>query len=334
VVPATASAHVGKTPPAATDYLARITSIPAGLEARIVDGDQAIWMRASPSLTVVVTGLRGEPYLRFSGSGVAVNTRSATWYLNRVRPLTVPEGLTQSTPPVWLPLTSHHGWTWPEGRLHAPALAAHPSGSAFVGRWVVPVVVDGRGAAIRGGLWQSAPASLLWFWPLLLLVACLPALWKLGEARLDVQVASGLVGLALLSSTLARLGRELYGRPTISSWQLVLVGATGLFAVALGVLYTRREWRALAGLAIGFAATYQGAVLVSTLRDGWVLAAIPAWLERTATGLSLASGAALTLISIRLAGGASADQETRRDPDDERGDGGGDDLDLASAVSG
>jgi hypothetical protein len=298
--PATASAHVGRTPPAATNYLARTTSSPAGVQARIVDGDQAIWMRVKPTLTVVVTGLRGERYLRFSPAGVAVNTRSATWFLNRVRPLSVPPGITRTTTPHWKPLTSGHSWTWHDGRLHVPALAVHPSGNVYVGRWVVPLLVNGRGGAIRGGLWQSTPPSLLWFWPLLLLAACVPALWKLGEAGLELHVTSALVGLALLSSTLARLGRELYGRPTVSAWQLVLVAVTGLVAVALAVLYSRPDWRALAALLIGVFAIYQGAVLASTLREGWVLAAIPAWLERGAVTISLASGIALVLVSMRM----------------------------------
>lgn len=301
LLPATASAHVGRTPPAATRYLARITSIPAGLEARIVDGDQGIWLRADPSSTVVVSGLRGEPYLRFSPAGVAVNTRSATWFLNRVFPLVVPPGITRTTKPQWKPLTARHSWTWHEGRLHVPALAAHPAGNVYVGRWVVPLVVDGRAAAIRGGLWQSTPPSLLWFWPLLLVAACVPALWKLREAGLDVWVASVLAGLALVSATLARVGRELYGRPADSAWQLVLVGVSCLVALALGVLYTRPGWRAVGGLLIGAVAVYQGAVLVSTLRDGWVLAAIPAWIERGATAVSFASGAALILVSMRMA---------------------------------
>lgn len=300
VLPSTASAHVGRVPPAATDDLARISFLPPGLEARIVDGDQAIWMRVRPSLNVVVTGLRGEPYLRFSATGVAVNIRSATWFLNRVNPEIVPSGITSSTPPRWKTLTSLHWWTWHEGRLHSPALSAHPSGNTYLGRWVVPLVVDGRGTAIRGGLWQSAPASLLWFWPLLLVVACIPALLKLGEARLETQVGAALAGVALVSSTVARLGRELYGRPTVSSWQLVLVAVTCLVAAALAVLYSRPQWRALGGIAVGIAASYQGLALVSTLRDGWVLAAIPAWLERSATAVSLASGVALVLVSLRL----------------------------------
>jgi hypothetical protein len=166
LLPSSASAHVGRVAPAATNYLARISSVPPGLEARIVDGDQALWLRAKPSLTVVVTGLRGEPYLRFSSAGVAVNTRSATWFLNRRRPLVVPRGLSSDTPPQWKTLSSRHWWTWHEDRLHTAVLAAHPSGNAYLGRWVVPLVIDGHGTAIRGGLWQSAPASLLWFWPL------------------------------------------------------------------------------------------------------------------------------------------------------------------------
>jgi len=301
LVPSTASAHVGRVPPAATDYLARISSIPAGLEARIVDGDQAVWMRVRPSLTVVVTGLRGEPYLRFSRAGVAVNTRSATWFLNRVFPQPVPRSIGLSTAPDWKQLTAGHSWMWHDGRLHAAVLAAHPSGNTYLGRWTVPVVVDGHGATIRGGLWQSAPASPLWFWPLLVAAASIPALWKLREARLEAQVGAILAGVALVASTVARLGRELYGRPTVSSWQLALVALSCLVAVALALLYSRPEWRALGGFAIGIAATYQGLALVSTLRDGWVLAAIPTWLERSATAVSLASGFLLILVTLRLA---------------------------------
>ncbi len=277
-----------------------------------MDGDQAIWMRAKPSMTVIVTGLRGEPYLRFSSAGVAVNTHSATWFLNRVLPETIPRNITPATPASWQKLTSDHWWTWNDGRLHTPALSAHPSGNAYLGQWVVPLVIDGRGTAIRGGLWQSAPASLLWFWPLLLLVACIPALMKLREAQLETPVGLGLAGLALATSTLARLGRELYGRPTVSSSQLVLVGMTCLIAIALAALYRRPDWRPVAGILIGIAATAQGLELVSTLHDGWVLAVIPAWLERTATGLSLASGVALVLVSLGL---GLPDQVEERHPE-------------------
>ncbi len=282
----------------------------------MVDGDQEMWLRASPALNVVVVGLRGEPYLRFTSTGVAVNTRAATWYLNRLRPEVVPRGLTATTPPLWKRLTARHRWTWHEDRMHALVLAAHPAGNVYLGRWAVPLVIDGRRTAIRGGLWQSAPASLLWFWPILLALVCVPALLKLREARLGSPVGAALAVVALVSSTVARLGRELYGRPTVSSWQLALVASTCLVAVALAASYSRRDWRKIGGLAIGVAATYQGLALVATLRDGWVLAAIPGWLERTATALSLASGVALVVVSVT---GGIPDREPEEAPNTERG---------------
>jgi hypothetical protein len=313
LLPATASAHVGRTAPAATNYLARITSLPHGLEARIIDGDGGIWLRVAPSLTVVVTGLRSEPYLRFSPAGVAVNIRSATWFLNRVRPLVVPNGITSTTPPRWKPLTSRHWWTWHESRLHTLALAAHPAGNAFLGHWVVPLTVDGRRTEIRGGLWQRGPASLLWFWPLLLAAALIPALVTLREARLEGPVGAVLAGLTLVAATTARLGRELYGRPTVSTWQLVLVASTCLVAVALAALYAKRDWRSVGAVAIGVVGAYQGLVLISTLRDGWVLAVVPPWLERSATAVSLAAGASL-LVTVLAAGVPARSAEREREP--------------------
>ena len=116
-----------------------------------------------------------------------------------------------------------------------------------------------------------------------------------------------------MSPTVARLGRELYGRPTVSSWQLVLVGMTCLVAVALAALYSRRDWRPVGGILIGIVAAAQGLELVSTLRDGWVLAAVPAWLERRAAGLSLASGVAL--VSSRSQSGACPTAASEPDPE-------------------
>jgi hypothetical protein len=293
-----ASAHAGLTAPAATSYLARISQTPRGLEAKVVDGDQRLWLQVSPGVVAVVLGLRGEPYLRFSSRGVDVNTRSATYYLNRARPVIVPPGLTRSAPPDWKRITPGRSTSWHEDRLHALALAAHPSGNSFVGRWLVPLVVDGRRTAITGGLRHATRPSLLWFWPLLLVLACVPALLRLRDAGLDGVATVGLAGLALATATAARLGRELYGRPTVSTWQLVLAGGSCLVAVALLVLVLRRDWRSVAAGAIGIVAVYQGLALLGVLRNGFVLAAIPAWVERTSAGASLASGAALLVVVI------------------------------------
>ena len=42
LLPSRASAHAGLIAPAATSYLARISAEPAGVDAKIVDGDQRL----------------------------------------------------------------------------------------------------------------------------------------------------------------------------------------------------------------------------------------------------------------------------------------------------
>jgi hypothetical protein len=300
LLPARASAHAGLIAPAATSYLARISSVPAGVDAKVVDGDQRLWLRVAPGTTVVVLGLRQEPYLRFSRLGVEINTRSTTYFLNRTRPQAPPAGIGPRTPPAWKRLTGSRSTSWHEDRLHALALASHAGGDSYVGRWLVPLVVDGRRTSISGGLWHAARPSLLWFWPLALVAACVPALLRLRDARWDAAAGRALAALALGAATTARLGRELYGRPTVSTGQLALAGLTCAVALGLAALFLDRSWRTLAGVAIGIAAVYQGLALVGTLRNGFVLAAIPAWAERAASVTSLAAGAALLLVAIAL----------------------------------
>jgi len=86
-----ASAH-GPVAPVASSYQARVSRAPAGIEARVVDGDQRMWLRVAPQETAVVLDYRGAPYLRFSAAGVAVNRRSAMFYLNQTPVETPPAG--------------------------------------------------------------------------------------------------------------------------------------------------------------------------------------------------------------------------------------------------
>ena len=124
VLPGLAEAH-GPVAPVALDYLARAGSLPAGIDAKVVDGDQRMWLQAPPSETVVVLDDAGAPYVRFSGPGVEVNHNSAMWYLNQTPfALTPPPGLGARTPPKWEPVNSGHAYGWHDGRLHALATVA------------------------------------------------------------------------------------------------------------------------------------------------------------------------------------------------------------------
>ena len=148
--PSSASAHAGQTDPVASSYRATITSVAPGVTAKVVDGDQRLWMSADPRLTVIVVGRFGEPYLRFSSAGVDENLRSPTTYLNRATPVMVPCGAKPKLPPAWKHLSGSHAYIWHEDRLHV--LAGRSSAPGEVGPWVVPLTVDGR----RGG--DSRPA--------------------------------------------------------------------------------------------------------------------------------------------------------------------------------
>src|SRR5690349_20335181 len=92
LAPAPAAAH-GPVDPAASSYEARVSSLPAGIKAKVIDGDQRMWLWVDPGRTVVVLDYTGAAYLRFSRTGVEVNQNSALYYLNQVPPQTPPTRL-------------------------------------------------------------------------------------------------------------------------------------------------------------------------------------------------------------------------------------------------
>jgi hypothetical protein len=154
-LPSDAGAH-GPVAPVASSYVAKVSGAPSGLDAEVVDGDQRMWLQVAASETAEVLDYRGAPYLRFSRSGVEVNQNSAMFYLNQTPVAeTPPAGLTRATTPNWQRVSSGHGYVWHDGRLHALASVALRPGMSYVGRWSIPVTVDGRLAAIAGGLWHA-----------------------------------------------------------------------------------------------------------------------------------------------------------------------------------
>jgi hypothetical protein len=311
-LPEAAQAH-GPVSPVALDYLARVGSAPAGLDAKVVDGDQRMWLRAPADQTVTVIDYQGAPYLRFSPTGVAVNENSAMFYLNQTPVAeTPPAGLTARTPPHWSAVSGGHSYGWHDGRLHALATVALPRGVSFVGRWTVPIRVDGRVSAISGGLWHDPRPSLVWFWPIAVLVLCVLAAWRVRRSELDRLTARVLALSALAAVAVAAVGQGLHGRPTESAFQLIEMAlilafvAWGLVRVASG----RAGFFSYFVFAI--AALWEGLELVPTLVNGYVLIALPAFVARTATVVALGAGAGSLLMVFRLAAQHVEARETRR----------------------
>ena len=126
----------------------------------------------------MILDYRGVPYLRFSRSGVAVNHNSAMYYLNQTPAEVPPSNVGPARTPRWSSVSGGHEYSWHDGRLHALATVALAPGQAYVGRWSIPVRIDGHLAAISGGLWHAEDPSIVWFWPIVVLLACTLALWR------------------------------------------------------------------------------------------------------------------------------------------------------------
>ena len=298
--PSAADAH-GPINPSASSFLARPTEVPAGLQAKAVDGDLRLWLQVSPSLDVIVLDYRGAPYVRFSPTGVQVNQNSAMYYLNQTPAEIPPTGLGPKTPPKWHGVSGGRAYEWHDGRLHALGTTVIAPGARYLGRWEVPVRIDGKAAAIAGGLYYKSDPPLVWFWPIVVVLACVFAGLRLRRPQLDWRIARTLAFVALVAFAVAAVGQGLHGRPSLTVFQLVVLAFELAFAVwgLRWLLLGRHGWFALfliAGVAI-----YEGATLVEVLLRGFVLIALPALAARLAVATCLASGVGLVPLVFRIA---------------------------------
>ncbi len=318
--PGVAWAH-GPVAPIATSYEARVAQLPAGVDAKVIDGDQRLWLRVSPTMTMVVLDYRGAPYLRFARSGVAVNRNSAMYYLNQTPAEVPPANLRPTMPPRWSSASGGHDYSWHDGRLHALATVALAPGTSYVGRWTIPVRVDGRVSVIAGGLWHADDPSIVWFWPIVVVFLCTLALWRLRRPELDALAARVLGFGALIGIACAAVARDLHGRPSPSVFQLIAFAVFVGFVVWASRQLLLRRAGYFSYFAIGFVAIYEGGQLIPTLLNGFVLAAVPAFVARAAAVVCLGCGSGLLLLSFRLADLERADSDDPEELEDEFEDG-------------
>jgi hypothetical protein len=222
------------------------------------------------------------------------------FYLNQVPAQLPPSHLGMSTPPRWKLVSSGHEYGWHDGRLHALAATALAPGATYVGRWMIPLLVDGRHTAIVGGLRYAPNPPVVWFWPIVVALACVLAGLRLRRPALDLRVARALSLGVLISVTVIAAGQVLHGRPGVSAGQLVGFGVVLAF-VGWGLrrLVSRRHgWLTL--FLIAGAGIWQGVAVLSVLTRGFVLLAVPASVARIATVMCLAGGVGLLPIVFRI----------------------------------
>jgi hypothetical protein len=267
----------------------------------VIDGDQRMWLRVVPAETVMVLDYRGAPYLRFSASGVHVNRNSTMYYLNQVPAQIPPPSLGPGTTPRWSRVSTGHTYTWHDGRLHALASVALAPGATYAGRWTIPVRVNGASAAIVGGLFHAAAPSIVWFWPILVVLACVLAAVRLGRPELDLRLARLLALVGLVAFVVVAAGQQLHGRPTVSVGQLVVLALVVAFAVwgLRRLMMGRHGWFVFFLIAV--AAIWEGASSITVLLDWFVLLALPPLVARVAVVACLAAGVGLVPLVFRMA---------------------------------
>jgi hypothetical protein len=298
LVPGSAQAHSGPTAPVGINYVAVLDGAPAGVVAKVFDGDLSMWLQVSPAETVVVIDYQGAPYLRFTAAGVYVNTHSDMYYLNQPTQVPVPVHIGPQSQPVWTRASSGHSYSWHDGRLSALATVKLAPGASVAGSWRIPLLVNGRAEALSGRLLHRPPPSLVWFWPIAVLMACAVALRRVRRGVLSRWVMRTLSLTALFSVSIAAIALELHGRPNVNLLQHILVAV----ALAAAVIALARILLGRAGLPLlfmlGTAALGAGFDLLPALLNGFVLVAVPAFLARADTVLCLACGLALLTLVL------------------------------------
>ena len=91
----------------------------AGLEIRVIDGDDRLRVSNKSGTELLVLGYDGEPYLRIGPDGVHRNERSPARYLNRDRfaRVAVPLKADPGAPPEWRHVSPRPAWQWHDHRI-------------------------------------------------------------------------------------------------------------------------------------------------------------------------------------------------------------------------
>jgi len=297
--PAVAAAD-GPVSPTGTNFYAKVTHAPAGIQAKVVDEYLNLWVSVSPRTRATVLDFRGAPWVRFSANGVSVNHNSQEYYLSQIPvPAVPPAGLTATTPPHWIKVSSGHSYQWREGRLHALATIALAPGQSLIGDWHIAIVVNGRHDLITGAIFHHGPPSGLWFWPAIVLIVCALAAWRVRSRLLDRRLSRGLA-LALLALAAVGMGSKyLHGSPGVSTGGVVLLLLTlAVFGtVAARLSRPHSGWLLLLAAAL---TSWVGVTLLPVLTHGYALVALPLFVIRAITTTLLGGGVALVLFALRL----------------------------------
>jgi hypothetical protein len=283
-LPASAAAH-SRGPAVALDYRLRVDAVARGVSARVLDGDRSLRLAVAPGVLAVVLGYLGEPVLRFDDGGVWANRASPTASADRI--VRLGRG--------WQRVTGGRTFAWHDHRLAPPA--AHGR-TGPVGRWTVPVVVDGQRSSVAGTFWRvGRPSVVPWLAGAVALAAAIAGAALRRRARALLTIALGtLAGVAALVAITTFAVRD---APTGEVAWLQL-GAAAAVALVLGAILVAAHGsrRAHAAGVVGAVAAAASLGSLSVFWHGVVVSALSPTLARLACGLALVAGSAAGVLSV------------------------------------
>lgn len=83
------------------------------------------------------------------------------------------------------------------------------------------MLVDGHRSTVSGGLSRADAPSPFWFWPIVVLLACVPAALRVRRPGLNGRVAAMLGAGVVVASVVAAIGRGMHGRSGLDTLALI-----------------------------------------------------------------------------------------------------------------
>jgi hypothetical protein len=313
-MPGTAYAHAGGR--IASDFEARIAGLrppAAGVRAQVLGGDQRLQLTVTGRHVVVVLGLLGEPFLRFSPAGVDANAASPTAWNSGV--ISTSAAARSAHGPAWRRVAGGPTFAWHENRLRPrPIVAGGGTTPRRVAVWSVPLLVDGRRTRVTGWEWYAAgPPLVPWIAAGAVLLAAAGAAVRYAGRPTQRALAAGLLPAAVGAWLAGWIGILLYGSPSGLVIALAITYAVvTVLLVAASVTATAGNGRmAAAGIVGALAAVFTVPELDAFTR-GFVFSALPGTAARAVALVSFTGGIALTAICAPAMADILSDDPLRR----------------------
>ncbi len=141
-----AAAHLGR--PGYTAAVRTVSPTVAGLDVRILGGDDQLSVTNHTTNAITVLGDEGEPYVRLRPDGaVAVNVNAPSFYRDGgpATAAAVPATASSDATARWQTVATNGTYAWHDRRIRGAA-----------GSWSIPLRVGPRTATIRGTLARAA----------------------------------------------------------------------------------------------------------------------------------------------------------------------------------